>query len=675
MDPATFMKDRTQRLLLYPILFAVTLAYIEICRWTVNGVDVIDIGSSASGRATLNVIVGGLFFWRVNSELTANWTLPHAERLYPAAYTILRMLLFPVCLLFGRIIFTYLPPLYDPTIGCIFGAVLYGFYFAFGMPAPKPPPPSDRPLRGTTLLNHDDAESLAAALARETADPDVSWAGITLPSTAAELNFCVVGTKGSGKTLMMQGLMRTVLPSISRGRDRRALIYDVKTEWLSFLYGIGLAESIRILNPLDTRCYAWDVANDLKSLAEADQFGQVLVPVHDQDRNPFFTEAARSLIAGIVKTLMLTAGPRGDVPARWTLRDLALIAGHPSRLRWVLLKKAKGTIIRDLVPQFLKAMETYHNIISSIALAVVPLQVTAGIWERLPPGRRISLRSWATHGDTILVMSQAPMYEKPLAALNRVMFKFISDTAISDPGKHEHENRFWFFCDELKEAGNLDGLAKILNDGRSKGIRAAIGFQDIEGFRHEYGERLANELPTACSNLSFLRIESPFTQKWASETIGPIQIKRVTTSSGTGVDSQGRTTTNEGQNEQVVIEDAVLTSEFKSLPLSKNGMVAGYHHIPELGGVVQNCVHYEFADKDETLNFSPRYDSIEEQLPKPWTREDAERLWPGDTFPDSLFEEPEEESADGATAATVPLKRPKDHGASPLDSFGRLEVD
>jgi len=668
----TDSKDVARRFLIFPLTLLVTLAYVEVCLWTVRGVDY-----QGPGAGQLNLVfafyVGYIFFRHVNGHINSYWSLTWSARLRPAARAAAFMLWLPACILIGRFTFMYIPP-FDTTIGCIFGILL--FLFLFWMDSSTTTRPADEVIRGTRLLFQEHANAIASELARESAEPDIAWAGLKLPATTAELNFCVVGTKGSGKTLMMQGLMRSVLPSISRGRDRRALIYDVKTEWLSFLYSLGLAESIRILNPLDIRCCAWDLANDMQSLAEADQFGQVLIPPRENDHNPFFDAAAQSLIAGIVKTLMLTAGPTKDAPARWTLRDLTLIAGHPSRLRWVLLRKAKGTIIRDLVPQFLKALETYHNIISSIALAVVPLQVTAGIWDRLPRERKISLRNWATRGDTILVMSQAPMYEKPLAALNRVMFKFISDAANSDPNVHPHQNRLWFFCDELKEAGNLDGLAKMLNDGRSKGIRAAIGFQDIEGFRHEYGEKLANELPTTCSNLSFLRTESPFTQKWASETIGPVQKRRVTASRGSGTDGQGHTTTNQGESEQVVIEEAVIPSELRQLPLSENGMVSGYHIVPKLHGVVRNDVHYEYARNDPFLNFSPRNDTLEQQLPPPWTREDAERLWPGETFPDSLFQDPDDDQEDTDSRPFMPrVDTLKPGPLSPLDAHGRVEVD
>ena len=67
--------------------------------------------------------------------------------------------------------------------------------------------------------------------------PRPFWAGDRLPAGAGNKHFCVVGTTGSGKTITLQLLMQSVLPSLGEsGADRRALIYDAKQDILSYLH-------------------------------------------------------------------------------------------------------------------------------------------------------------------------------------------------------------------------------------------------------------------------------------------------------------------------------------------------------------------------------------------------------------------------------------------------------
>ncbi|MFX8836738.1 type IV secretion system DNA-binding domain-containing protein, partial [Acinetobacter baumannii] len=59
----------------------------------------------------------------------------------------------------------------------------------------------------------------------------------------------------------------------------------------------------------------------------------------------------------------------------------------------------------------------------------------------------------------------------------------------------------WFFLDEVREAGELDGLSRLMTKGRSKGACVVLGFQDIDGMRDVYGDQVANEICAQCNNI------------------------------------------------------------------------------------------------------------------------------------------------------------------------------
>ena len=85
------------------------------------------------------------------------------------------------------------------------------------------------------------------------------------PERLASGHFAFIGATGSGKTLLQRLLLQSALPEIGRGRGHRALLYDAKRDLPSLLAGMGLNAPVRILNPLDARSVAWDMAADISN--------------------------------------------------------------------------------------------------------------------------------------------------------------------------------------------------------------------------------------------------------------------------------------------------------------------------------------------------------------------------------------------------------------------------
>jgi hypothetical protein len=80
--------------------------------------------------------------------------------------------------------------------------------------------------------------------------------------------------------------------------------------------------------------------------------------------------------------------------------------------------------------------------------------------------------------------------------------------------------RTWFFLDEVREAGKLELLGRLLTKGRSKGVALDLGFQDISGMREAYGQELADELLGQCNTKILLRVNSPQSAAWAAKQRG-----------------------------------------------------------------------------------------------------------------------------------------------------------
>lgn len=367
--------------------------------------------------------------------------------------------------------------------------------------------------RGRTLRSTAEATQLLDA-ARSPTDPGLSLGSLRLPSRAACSHFAIAGATGSGKTLLQRLLMQSALSRIGQGDSHRALLYDAKQDLLPLLAGMDLRAPIHTLHPLDRRAVAWNMAADIKTPAAALQTASLLIPEIKTDNNPFFANAARHLLTGAINALIEQAG------AHWTLLHVLLVMRDPVRLGNLL---GRSDHTRFLL-QYFEHTGTFQNILSTVLTALAPFDTLAAAWDRAE--KSISLARWMTE-ESILVLGCDEANRVALEAMNRLIFRRISELVLSRPEVTDPDgygSRTWFFLDEVREAGKLESLSRLLTKGRSKGAAVVLGFQDIAGLQDVYGKEVANELVGQCATSVMLRLNSPETAAWASKLIGSREV-------------------------------------------------------------------------------------------------------------------------------------------------------
>ena len=440
----------------------------------------------------------------------------------------------------------------------------------------------------------------------------VSWGGRSLDPRAATSHFLILGTTGSGKTLTINQLMRKELAAIGRGNDTRALIYDAKQDNLSFLASLGLNVDVVTMNPFDSRCFAWDIARDITTPAAALQLASILIP-EENSSNRFFSDAARDLLTGVTIALIQRAS------GTWTLRDIVFAMRRRERMEELLRSSYQGD---DLIDAYFREEKTLHNIISTLRSRLAPFEPIAAMWDRAKG--RVSLEEW-TRGEFVLVLSSNESVRTALDAVNRAIFKRVTELVVSQA--ESRVRRTWFFLDEVREAGKLPGLTSLLTKGRSKGACAVLGFQDIDGMKEVYGAHLANEICGMCSNKAILRLESPETAAWAAKVFGEYERIEHLRSVSSDMTWSRR---NRTKSETRVKADAVLASEFLTLPptTTETGL-SGYYLTPFIGAYRATVpIDAMIATSEHTAplaeDFVPRPD--EEQYLEPWNQSDSLRL-------------------------------------------------
>ena len=346
----------------------------------------------------------------------------------------------------------------------------------------------------------------------------------------------------------------------------------------------------------------------------------ILAPSEKGANNPYFSETAQELLAGIITAL------QQNVPGQWTLRDLVIAARDSERIKAIL---ASSRYTEDLLSHF-RVEETSENVCSTLATKLGKFSSIAASWEGAE--RQFTIQEWIT-SQTAIVLGNSPKAKKPIRSLNQLLFSSIAKAVIDLPGQDKAKH--WFFLDELRELGALDMLGDMMTVGRSKGASMVLGFQDINGIQAEYGKERALELVGQTGNFALLRINGtqPDTQKWASQVAGQLRFQETkrTTSENTSRDG---TTSGVSSSREVKTEDIFIPSYFsQSIPRTcfENGMLGVFYSKSQL---------YEQEYSGEILftnkgtanqvpvsdpNF-PDHIPFDSGLLEPWGKKDLKRL-------------------------------------------------
>lgn len=495
-------------------------------------------------------------------------------------------------------------------------------------------------IRGPSLIPHSTAHRLAKEQLGEK-ETGFLWGGVWLPFRCGTEHFCVVGESGGGKTKSIQMLLKSVLPTIEKGSNRRALIYDAKRDLFSVLASFNLSCPVVTLHPFDRRGWAWDIAADVTDPMIAIEIAHILIPEEGQDRDPFFPNAARSLLSGVLECFVRQA------PGKWTLRDAILALRYKARTE-ALLETSEHTLY--LKKKYLGAEKTFDNISSTLENRLRRLAFVAAAWERAP--NKLSLAKWVDGMESVLLLGSSPRMESTFREVNRAIVHRLSQL-IREQGEADRQSdglpprQTWVVIDELREAGRMEGLAKLLVEGRSKGACVVLGFQDLPGLQSVYGVDIAAEIVGLCSNKAFLRSSDPSTQSFASKNFGEREtdLPRIAITA-TQSTTRGKDGTNYSEGEQTQrsyerrAKPLILPSQFRSdLPRPNPSVgLSGFYQTALVGEPYYANLPGDFVGQmlpgidyqqlpESAADFLPRYTAeggimtLEE-----WTEADLARL-------------------------------------------------
>ena len=456
------------------------------------------------------------------------------------------------------------------------------------------------------------------------------WGNSRLPSSAAVRHFLVAGTTGSGKSLVQRLLMSEPLKKIKPGSDQRAVIFDAKGDMSAFLRHLDVRCPVYNFNPFASRAswsraVAWDIANDITSPARAQNLVASLLPSEKSGNNQYFTDAARQVLVGIVESLIRHSS------RQWTFPDFVYIALSQERIEAVLKRDTRG---QEVLDSFFAEDRTAYQVFTTIVSRMAYFKPVAALWQHQTD--KLSVRDWLV-SESILLLGSNATVKTSLDAINQQIFRVMVEEI--DIQTNSDTRRTWVWIDEARLAGSLlqsELLPYLAVKGRSRGAALVLAFQDMDGFKEAAGERIANEIVAQCSNKALLRMESETSAAWASKTLGQFETIEV-------FRSDNQTGWNQNISEQRVQKDAVMASEFFSIPITnpQNGLT-GYFITSE-DGAYRGTIHPSVLaqtvfDESQALDVEGSESTDEKQWLCDWEESDWLRLSIEKTRDDSIQE-------------------------------------
>ena len=503
-------------------------------------------------------------------------------------------------------------------LASIAGGAFAAVYLFYGSDAPEP---QSKVKRGTALVDEEIAKSRSGK-ADHRNNRTVRWGPLVLPD--GEEHFCAIGAPGSGKTLTLAYLMQSVIEhyGIPGNDDFRLLMYDAKGDAYSWLRSLGVADAdLKFLNPFDKRSVAWDIAKDVTTEGVAQEVAEILIPSEPGDANLFFTKAARDLFGAVLVALRYRTTKYAGHGTTWDLRDAILTLRYPKAMREIL---TACPMTAGYVDEYLDLdPRTLSGITATISTSVALLRPVAALWNRCE--EKLCLQDWVM-AKGVLILGGSEELVATINAINRVIFHRLTQLLLQRGDDSTNMRRTWVFIDELREAGKLDGLARLINKGRSKGIRVAVAFQDINGLRASYGDSAAVEFPNLCANKAFCKTTSGETAEWISTfNIGGAEV--VEYQKGYKQDEPHEINI----SEHVVERSAVRKEELMNLPQARNGIVSAYIKADGIGTL--RCTIDYFGRTPPLKKKEPQFESSdflrrddEDQRLLPWDDDDLQRL-------------------------------------------------
>jgi hypothetical protein len=355
---------------------------------------------------------------------------------------------------------------------------------------------------------------------------------LRIPRAEEAKHLLIMGDSGTGKSALIHQLLLQV-----QERGETAIVYDPALEYTPRFFSAERGDVV--LNPLDARMPYWSPGEEVRHEAEALSLAASLFPERPQE-NPFFPEGAKKVFAHL-----LACRPRPEELSHWLC--------HEEEIDRRVSGSELAAVISPAAPQQRQGVLGSLNMVAD-SLKLLPREDEA-------PGKW-SAAGWVAEREGWLFLTSTPEYRerlRPLTSLwlDLLILRVMNHGLLTGGGRVT-----WFVLDELASLQKLPQLHTALTENRKSGNPVVLGFQGRSQLEKWYGHE-AEAMFSQPATKVFLRTSEPQSAKWISETIGQVEVQRVSESRTRG--EIGRPRSTRGQQLGRELEDLVIPSQVMGL--------------------------------------------------------------------------------------------------------------
>ena len=345
----------------------------------------------------------------------------------------------------------------------------------------------------------DKPKEVARQMKRDGMASDIKIGDLPILLNSEIQNFCLHGTVGSGKSEVIRRLLNYV-----RARGDMAIIYDRSCEFVKSYYDPSLD---KILNPLDSRCAAWDLWKECLTLPDFDNISNTLIPMGTKE-DPFWQGSGRTIFAEGAYLM------REDKDRSYEKLVDTMLSIKIDKLRAYLQNTPAANLVEEKIE---KTAISIRAVLTNYVKAIRYLQ---GIEKN---GEPFTIRDWMRGvredqpNGWLFISSNADTH----ASLKPVISMWLSIAIRGLLAMGENRNRrVWIFADELPTLHKLPDLVEILPEARKFGGCYVFGIQSYAQLEDIYGVKPAATLFDVMNTRAFFRSPSKEIAEFAAGEIG-----------------------------------------------------------------------------------------------------------------------------------------------------------
>lgn len=372
--------------------------------------------------------------------------------------------------------------------------------------------------------------------------PHLTIGKSVFPRKMETAHMLIMGAAGSGKSVLLNQLLKQINDRKSEENPERCVIYDMKGEFIEKHYE---ADKDYIFSPFDTRSIRWSFFNEIKNIPDFDVISQSLYIAPDP-KNEYWYNCAKDVFrTGLIYLDRQNLRTNKDI---WNFFSMSL-EGIKNAFNELPLEE-RGAI---------KHIDKADSTASANIISILQERIQFFRYLKDMDGEfcfKDFIRNNSTRNLYLLNIDAYKNIFKPLMSL-------IIDTMIREilSLPDDLKRRIFFIIDELGSLYKLESVLDLVTIGRAKGGPLICANQDLGRLEDTYGRANIKTFFNNFNSLITFRINEPESAEFLSKAIGEQQIKKSMENKQLSPNDFGD---RKGYNQQEKMERIVIPSELQS---------------------------------------------------------------------------------------------------------------